>query len=126
MNNYRLYSKITLGGSDAARLRCIVHNDGAETEGFINFGEDGRYQAYIVDKDAMIPDAYKCVLKVSINNPATDGLTVYNDDAQEAISFLCQTNQIPFWAYEISGLCQINIYRCGMRGCIIQLMTTGK
>ena len=124
MKNYHLYSTITLGGSDAARLRYIIHSDGTETEGFINFGEDGRYQAYVVDKYAIIPDAYKCVLHVFIDNPS-DSLTIYDDDdMQESTSFVCKTNNLhQSCTYEISGLYQIIVYRCGMRGCIIQLMT---
>lgn len=126
MKNYHSYQTIILGGSDAARLHYIVHNgnNGAETEGFINFGEDGRYQAHVVDKDAIIPDAYKCVLNVLINNPS-DGLTIYDDDnIQESTSFVCKTNNLyQSCTYEISGLYQVIVYRCGMRGCIIQLMT---
>ena len=128
MKNHHSYPTIILGGSDAARLRYTVHNNGSETEGFINFGEDGRYQAYVVDKYSSIPDAYKCVLHAFINNPSTDGLTIYDDDTQETISFVCKNNNLYQFIqksciYEISGLYQIIVYRCGMRGCIIQLMT---
>lgn len=127
MKNYHLYPTIILGGSDAARLRYIVHNNGAETEGFINFGEDGRYQAHVVDKDAIIPDVYKCVLHVFIDSPF-DSLTIYDDDTQESTSFVCKTNNLhqlvqKSCIYEISGLYQLIVYRCGMRGCIIQLIT---
>ena len=130
MKDYHNYPSIVLGGSDSAHLRYVVHNgnNGAGTEGFINFGEDGTYQAHVVDKDTIIPDAYKCVLTAFIDNPSTDGFTIFDDDTDEPTSFVCRCDSLHqfvpmFRMYEIAGLYQINVYRCGMRGCIIQLIT---
>ena len=81
MKNYHEYPSIVLGGSDSARLRYVIHNNnGAGTEGYLNFGEDGRYTAHVVDDNVDIPSCYKRVISANIVNASTDGFTIYDDD----------------------------------------------
>ena len=96
MKHYKDYDKNYIGESDIARL-ILSYPHGVSA---LNFGEDGIYCAYIVDGDAIIGDHYKKVLQ------AEHWLKIYDDMA------LIQ---------EFKGN-QINIYRAGGFGCIIQII----
>jgi hypothetical protein len=96
MKDYHEYPKQFIGSSDIASLtirtplECRV----------LNFGCDGDYYAYLVDKDAEIGSHYEKIMTVK------DWMWIYSD-----LERVCK----------IEGD-EINIYRSGLQGCIIQTL----
>ena len=90
---------MNIGDSDIAALIMVGCNEEGLKSQPLNFGEDGDYSAYIVDKTAEIGSHYKKVAEFS------DWLKIYDDDG------LC---------CKFSGG-KINVFRAGLRGCIIQI-----
>lgn len=92
--SYKEYPTRYIGASDIASL-TLRSPEGAA---ILNFGQDGGYQAYIVDEDAKIAEHYREVYSCK------NWLKVYDDDT------LAST----FYGKEIK------VYRAGEFGCIIQ------
>lgn len=94
MKDHHEYHKIPLGESDVAtivlRSKCISY--------VLSFGEDGGYSAYLVDEECEIPDRYELMWA------CVGWLWIY-DDKQRTVKIDAD---------------RIDIYRCGMKGCIIQ------
>jgi hypothetical protein len=101
MKNYKDFDKSFIGASDTATLILAGYQEGkgivATT---LDFGEDGIYKAYIVDDETEIGSHYT---KVATFN---SWLKIYDDDEL--------TSRIKAK--------EINIYRAGDFGCIIQLI----
>lgn len=101
--DHHQYKKQDLGFSDIATLVIeTVSKDGLALEA-LDFGEDGRYSAYIVDAECEIPDTYERV----ITHNGCGWLRVYDDEMV---------------TYRASFDHGIRIYRRRFRGCIIQLL----
>lgn len=100
MKNYQEYAKTYIGSSDYAALLTAGCRDGKLDSQYIHFGEDGIYNAYIVDSDAEIGSHYE--LQIEFQN----WLKVYDDQG------LVKT---------FHAKC-IKIYTAGNFGCIIQLV----
>ena len=101
MKNYKDYETINIGNSDIASLVLVgfKNNIGAITD-LLKFNEDGAYSAYLVDSEAKIKSHYT---KVATFNT---WLKIYDDFG--LVQYL--TGQ------------EINIYRAGAFGCIIQIL----
>lgn len=102
MKTYKDFEQVYIGGSDIAALILVgcYKEEGLKTQ-TLNFGEDGSYRAYIVtDPEAEIGNHYK---KVATFNY---WLKIYDDDGK---------------TYEVRAR-EINIYRAGDFGCIIQVI----
>ena len=102
MKSYKEFEQICIGGSDIATLILVgrYQEDGLKTQP-LHFGEDGIYRAYLVyGSDVEIGSHYK---KVATFN---HWLKIYDDDEK---------------TYEITAK-EINIYRAGVFGCIIQII----
>lgn len=98
--NYKEYEKINLGYSDIAALVCVGCNEeGAKTE-LLKFGEDGNFNAYIVDESAEIGAHYSLITTFNY------WLRIYDDCGR---------------VYSVTAK-EIKIYRAGLRGCIIQVI----
>lgn len=101
---------ITLGSSDKARL-LFADFDHAE---WINFGEDGAYQAYLVNRflkdeaEVAIPEYYHQVAQFH------DNLLVY-DDTEKILDTVNNPN-CPYGAV-------FSVYRAGEFGCLIEVTT---
>lgn len=94
--------KEDIGSSDVAALALIgpKPKKGLRAQ-ILNFGEDGCYNAYIVDDpEVEIPNHYKKITEFC------KWMEVYDDDG------LCKK----YYAEKI------NVYRAGEYGCIIQLL----
>lgn len=98
MKSYKEYGKKFIGESDIASLVMVgFGTDDVET-GMLHFGSDGAYDAYIVDGEAEIGAHYEKVA----------------------------TFKSWFRLYDDGGLTvktygrEINVYRAGEMGCIIQ------
>lgn len=100
MKNYKEYERTYIGSSDYAALLVSGCKDGKLDSQYIHFGEDGIYNAYIVDGNAKIGNHYE--LECEFEN----WLKVYDDQG------LVET----FYAKHIK------IYTAGDFGCIIQLI----
>lgn len=103
MKSYDLYEKEFIGDSDIATL-ILVGMQGPDencklVSEFLDFGQDGRYHAYIVDEDAKIGSHYEKVTEFR------SWLRIY-DDADCTKDFSAD---------------KIVIYRAGEFGCVIQL-----
>lgn len=99
MNYYKNYMKEYIGASDSARLLIEgVNDEGIMEVKRLNFGEDGSYNAYIVDAKCEIPSHYQ--LQFSFND-----FILINDDFGRVAK--CESQKI-------------NIYTAGSFGCIIQ------
>lgn len=99
---YRDTEKKYIGSSDIAVLILVgcKDNEGVKTD-LLSFGEDGGYSAYIVkDPEIEIGSHYQ---KVATFN---GWLRIYDD---EAMTFNCSGKEI-------------NLYRAGAFGCIIQII----
>lgn len=96
MKSYKEFKRQHIGSSDIARL--II--DTPDKVQWIDFGEDGEYSAYIVDDSAEIGEHYTQIFSAC-------GWAHIFDDFGRTASFNAQ---------------QINIYRAGSFGCIIQLI----
>lgn len=94
--NYKDYKNEYIGDSDIASLtlRC------PDSASILNFGEDGSYYAYVVDKNAEIGSHYREVYRCKY------WLRIY-DDSSLAKKFYGE---------------EIIIYRAGDFGCIIQII----
>lgn len=97
MKNYKDYEKTMIGDSDIASLTVR----GCKDIDSLDFGEDGIYNAYIVNQDTEIPEHYYEVF---------------------------ETDSSWLWIYDDTGVFKLEningngfaIYRAGERGCIIQ------
>lgn len=99
MAYYKNYSKEYIGASDSARLLIEgINEEGVMDVKRLNFGEDGSYNAYIVDARCEIPAHYK--LQFSFND-----FILINDDRGRVATGEAQ---------------KINVYTAGDFGCIIQ------
>ena len=102
MKTYKDFEQIYIGASDIAALILVgcYKEEGLKTQ-VLNFGEDSNYKAYIVtDAEAVIGNHYEKV--TSFNH----WLKIYDDDGK---------------TYEVRAK-EINIYRAGNFGCIIQII----
>lgn len=101
MKNYKEFEQQFIGDSDIATLILVGcrGEEGLKTEQ-LHFGEDGSYRAYIVDADTEIGSHYK---KIAAFNY---WLKIYDDDGL---------------TYDVNAD-EINIYRAGEYGCIIQVI----
>lgn len=99
MKNYKEFERTYIGSSDIASLILVGcrNNEGLKTA-TLDFGEDGDYRAYVIDSEVKIGSHYR---KVATFN---HWLKIYDDDKLT----------LRFDAKEI------NIYRAGDFGCIIQ------
>lgn len=96
--SYKEYNKIYIGGSDYASLVLVgITKKGLEAK-ILNFGEDGDYNAYFVDKDAKIGSHYKKQYEFQ------RWLKIYDD------------NELVKTIYAN----KIEIYQAGQFGCIIR------
>jgi len=100
MKSYKNYEKHFIGGSDIASLSLVgLEESGRLKHAFLNFGMDGSYSAYIVDKDAEIGGHYK------LRDTFYGWLRIYDDEEL---------------VVEYHGK-EIKIYRAGEMGCIVQI-----
>lgn len=102
MKTYKDFEQKYIGDSDIATLILVGNRneEGLKTE-LLRFGEDGYYKAYIVTEiDVEIGSHYK---KVATFN---HWLKIYDDDEL---------------TYRVNAK-EINIYRAGLLGCIIQII----
>ena len=101
MKTYKDFEKVFIGCSDIATLIIVGYKEG---EGVVTkpltFGGDNLYSAYIVTEKAKIGDHYDKV--ETLNN----WLKIYDDTEL---------------SYKVEAK-EINIYRAGMYGCIIQII----
>ena len=103
VKDHHPYKRQDLGFSDIATLVIeTVSQDGLALEA-LDFGEDGRYSAYIVDMECEIPDTYERV----ITHDGRGWLRVYDDEMA---------------TYRATFEHGIRIYRRRFRCCIIQLL----
>lgn len=100
MRSYKSYESSYIGDSDVAALILAGISDGGLQSKVLDFGEDGRYSAYIVDEDAEIGSHYEK------QHEFTNWITIYDDDT-------CVRT------YHAE---KIIVYRAGDFGCIIQLI----
>lgn len=100
MKNYKEYDERPIGASDVAALILVGCDKSGLKTGILNFGEDGYYNAYIVDEDAEIGEHYQKVANFE------SWLKIYDDDDL---------------TYRVNAR-KINIYRAGDFGCIIQVI----
>lgn len=92
-----------IGDSDIGAVICVGYQKDARlTSQILNFGEDGRYVAHITEnfKPEDIPEHYQ--KRLSFN----EWLRIYDDNGI---------------AYQAKGK-QIDIYRAGERGCLINVI----
>ena len=102
MKSYKEYEEKLIGGSDIAALILVGCDENGLKTSHLDFGEDGSYRAYVVDENAEIGAHYKKVANFEC------WLKIYDDDGL---------------TYRVNAR-EINIYRAGGFGCIIQ--TIGK
>lgn len=98
MRTYKDFAKTFIGGSDVATLIMVGCSENGLITEALNFGEDGDYSAYIVTEDVEIESHYA---KAATFN---HWLKIYDDDGL---------------AYRVDAK-EINVYRAGKFGCIIQ------
>lgn len=95
------YEKVFIGSSDSARLKVIHRVGDYASKSYLNFGEDGGYEAYIVDEKCTIPDTYE--LRCSFEGGYVD---LFDDEGYNVY---------------IKGE-TVQIYRRGNFGCIIKII----
>jgi len=100
MKNYKDFEKVFIGDSDIASLILVGWSENGLKLFDLHFGEDGSYQAYIIDEDTEIPKHYSRVYECK------SWLRIYDD-----IGLVKEFD---------SNL--IEIYRAGEMGCIIKLI----
>ena len=106
MRDHHSYIKEYIGESDIAGLILVGFGEsGAIETGFLHFGGDGAYDAYIVDEDAIIPDHYGKVFEL-MPYMGDCWLKIYDDTE---LTFRARAKRI-------------SVYRAGEMGCIIQLI----
>lgn len=101
MKNYKEYEKRFIGASDIAALILVGCDENGLKTSTLDFGEDGSYMAYVVDEDAELGAHYKKVADFK------HWLKIYDDDEL---------------TYRVNAQ-EINIYRAGDFGCIIQTIS---
>lgn len=102
MKTYKDFSKKYIGCSDIAALVMVGCGKGGVCAEMLRFGEDGDYDAYVVtDADATIPEHYSKVASFS------NWVKFYDD---EELTFKAEGEEI-------------NVYRSGQYGCIIQVIS---
>ena len=74
MKNYKEYEKRFIGSSDIAALILVGCDENGLKTSTLDFGEDGSYMAYVVDKGAEIGAHYKKVADFK------HWLKIYDDD----------------------------------------------
>lgn len=101
MIDYHDFARQFIGSSDIASLALVgcKAGTGAVAE-MLHFGEDGNYYAYIVDQKIEIPSHYKLVTSFE------SWVKIYDDDE---LIYKCSAPQI-------------DIYRAGDFGCIINIL----
>ena len=104
MKTYKDFREINIGMSDVASLIMMGIKETGRSLEFLNFGEDGEYYAYLVDREEDKPveigSHYKKVATF------TNWLKIY-DDYESTL--------------DIKGKV-INVYRAGEFGCIIEVI----
>ena len=100
MKNYKEFERIYLGSSDVASLTLRAPN----LSHVMNFGEDGAYFAYFVEGEAEIGEHYRLEFECS-----HCWLWVYDDEGRRLNIGDARTT--------------IKVYRAGLKGCIIQVLT---
>jgi hypothetical protein len=99
--DYHNFTRQFIGSSDIASLVLVGCRTGAGAVAeMLHFGEDGNYYAYIVDQKIEIPSHYKLVTSFE------SWLKIYDDDE---LIYKCSASQI-------------DIYRAGDFGCIINIL----
>lgn len=101
MKNYKEYGKVYIGSSDIAALTIVGMSDQGLTAKIIDFREDGIYTAYIIDDKGIVGDHYT---KVATFNT---WIKIYDDEGLKK-------------ELKVDIDKKIEIYRAGMRGCIIK------
>ena len=99
MKSYKEYDREFIGDSDIAALIFVKAN-------ILDFGCDGRYNAYVVDENAKIGDHYTLEMEFETSSGFKAWLKVYDDEGLTA-------------DYSAD---KIRVYRAGDFGCIIQLI----
>lgn len=101
---YKDFEKIYIGSSDIATLVLVGCGDDGVKVGQLNFGSDGSYYAYIVECD----NAEEIKIESHYTKVATFNhwLKIYDDDGK---------------TFDGCGK-EVNIYRAGQFGCIIQII----
>ena len=106
MKSYKEYDREFIGDSDIAALIFVgTTKNGLEAK-ILDFGCDGRYNAYIVDENAKIGDHYSLEMEYETSSGFKAWLKVYDDEGLTA-------------DYTAD---KIKVYRAGDFGCIIQLI----
>lgn len=101
MKTYKDFSNQYIGCSDIAALVMVGCGKGGVCAEMLRFGEDGGYDAYVVtDADVVIPEHYSKVASFSY------WVKIYDD---EGLKFKAEGKEI-------------NVYRAGQYGCIIQVI----
>lgn len=100
MKTYKDYSRMDIGTSDISTLVLVGCNSKGLKSKLLHFKENGDYQAYMIPKDVKVGAHYKRV--ASYNK----WMKIYDDDSL---------------ALEIEAK-EINVYRGGDFGCIIQII----
>ena len=101
MKSYKEFAKESIGSSDIGALVLVGGGAGDIQNQFLFFGEDGSYRAYMVTgADVEIGSHYEKVAAFK------GWLRIYDDDGK---------------TFEKSAA-EINVYRSGDFGCIIQTL----
>lgn len=104
---YKDYDAIYLGYSDIANITIRYCIDEEDYKGIqyknIKFGEDGDYDAYLVDENAVIGEHY-----IEVENVAGCGWLQIIDDAKKR--FDCRFKK------------GFKVFRAGNFGCILQIL----
>lgn len=106
MKSYKEYEKVFIGDSDIAALTFVgITKDGLKAN-ILNFGSDGRYNAYVVDENAKIGDHYTLEMEFETSSGFKAWVKIYDDEELTK-------------DYSAD---KIRVYRAGDFGCIIQLI----
>lgn len=103
MKNYKDYEMVYLGASD---ISCLSFRSCGEIKN-LDFGSDGVYWAYLVDKHCKIPDHYDLKIHFRPDEYGKRWLWVYDDRTRTFMTEFAN---------------EIKIYRAGDFGIIIQLL----
>lgn len=106
MKSYKEYDREFIGDSDIAALIFVGTTKDGLKANILNFGSDGRYNAYIVDENAKIGDHYTLEMEFETSSGFRAWLKIYDDVGLMA-------------DYKAD---KIRVYRAGDFGCIIQLI----
>ena len=106
MKSYKEYDREFIGDSDIAALTFVGTTKNGLKANILDFGSDGRYNAYIVDENAKIGDHYTLELEFETSSGFKAWLKIYDDEGLTA-------------DYSAD---KIKVYRAGDFGCIIQLI----